>query len=333
MLGAGAALSACATASEPLDAPLRMPDMPLHDPWIVADRTTRTYWLYTSNEERMTGVSGVGTMAYRSHDLLNWTRPGVVFQMPTSSIWANAGGWAPEVHFYRGRYWLFTTLHNNSMPLPPTIPPRAPYRRGTVAAVSDTLAGPFTLVNNGEPVAPSSLMTLDGTLYIDRAGRPWFVYAHEWLHYSLGTMEAIPLTRDLTADGAAIELFKATDAPWVAGQRPYTQDDIVYVTDGPELFRTRTGKLIMLWSSWGVDGYVQSQARSLSGEIQGPWEQLPELLHQDSGHGMLFRTFEGQLMLVVHRPFRDARGKLYDMRDAGDGVEIVRQRKDLDGDP
>jgi hypothetical protein len=47
----------------------------------------------------------------------------------------------------------------------------------------------------------------------------------------------------------------------------------------------------------------------------------------------MFTTFEGQLMMVVHRPFNNARGKLYEMRDAGNTFEIVRQRIDLDGDP
>jgi hypothetical protein len=47
---------------------------------------------------------------------------------------------------------------------------------------------------------------------------------------------------------------------------------------------------------------------------------------------MLFKTFQGQLMLVVHRPFKRARGKLYEMHDAGDHLEILRERVDLDGD-
>ena len=72
---------------------------------------------------------------------------------------------------------------------------------------------------------------------------------------------------------------------------------------------------------------------SKSGKITGPWEQLPPLLYQDSGHGMIFDAFDGKRMLIVHRPFRNARGKLYEVRDAGDRFEIIRQRTDLDGDP
>ena len=37
-------------------------------------------------------------------------------------------------------------------------------------------------------------------------------------------------------------------------------------------------------------------------------------------------------MMVLHRPFKRARGKLYEMRDAGDRLEVVKERVDLDGD-
>jgi hypothetical protein len=37
-------------------------------------------------------------------------------------------------------------------------------------------------------------------------------------------------------------------------------------------------------------------------------------------------------MMVLHRPFRGARGKLYEMRDEGDHLEVVKERTDLDGD-
>ena len=52
----------------------------------------------------------------------------------------------------------------------------------------------------------------------------------------------------------------------------------------------------------------------------------------NSGHGMLFRTFEGQLILVLHQPFgAQARANLYEMEDAGDHLRVGRHRADLDG--
>ena len=71
--------------------------------------------------------------------------------------------------------------------------------------------------------------------------------------------------------------------------------------------------------------------RSTTGELAGPWEQLEPLIVGDSGHGMLFHTFEGQLMMVLHQPFRNARGKLYEMEDLGDRLGVARKRDDLDG--
>lgn len=341
LVGAAAAAFAARAVAQPVEQPyvaptepMHFPDMPLHDPFVVADKETQTYYLYTSSSYRMTGVRGVGTMVYTSKDLKNWTAPKVVFTMP-QGIWANAGGWAPEVHKWRGKYWLFVTLHNNSLKLPKTSSIDV-YRRGTVLAVADRLEGPFTLVRDGEPIVPADHMTLDGTLYVDEAGKPWSVYAHEWLQTLDGTIAAIPLDDDLKAIGAPTVLFHASQATWVGQPQnaPKLEDGVrAYVTDGPQLYRMKGGALVTLWSSYDDKGYVESQAVSRSGKVTGPWEQLPPLLYQDSGHGMIFDTFDGARILIVHRPFRNARGKLYEVRDAGDRFEIVRQRTDLDGDP
>jgi len=149
-----------------------------------------------------------------------------------------------------------------------------------------------------------------------------------------GTMEAIPLKPDLSAAaGDPIYLFKASDAPWINPQSKPSKRENRYVTDGPELFRTKSGQLLMLWSSYGRGGYIQTVARSESGKLAGPWKQLDSLVGNDSGHGMLFKTFEGQLMMVLHQPFRNARGKLFDMEDTGDNLKVLRARHDLDGVP
>lgn len=313
---------------------LLLPDMPVHDPWIVADSATKTYYLYTSNDQRSTSVDRPGTMAYRSRDLKHWEGPLVVFRLPEGTWAANEAAWAPEVHAWRGRYYLFTTLHNPGKVLaePPAVW-HTNHMRGTVTAVSESPEGPFTLLRTDAPVPPADFMTLDGTLYVDRAGKPWMVYAHEWLQKVDGAMEAVPLSSDLAhAAGAPMHLFKASDAPWLNENVTPSTRESSYVTDGPELFRTRDGHLLMLWSSYENGSYVETEARSKSGELAGPWEQLTPLVKQDSGHGMLFRTFDGQLMMVLHRPFQNARAKLYEMSDEGDHLRVVRERTDLDGD-
>jgi|SRR5579862_5219334 len=314
---------------------LHLPEIRLHDPWILAHAPSKTYYLYTSNNRRATGVDRPGTMVYRSKDLLNWEGPFVVFTLPEGT-WASANqaAWAPEVHEYKGRFYLFTTLHNPGkiIATPPEVW-RTNHMRGTVIASSESPEGPFTLLKTNGPVPPADFMTLDGTFYVDKSGMPWMVYAHEWIQKIDGTMEAVPLNEDLSsASGSPIYLFKASDAPWLDEQATASRREGHYVTDGPEMFRTRDGHLLMLWSSYDTGGYVETVARSKSGELKGPWEQLEPLIRQDSGHGMLFHTFDGQLMLVLHRPFNNARAKLYEMSDEGDHLRVIRERTDLDGD-
>ena len=330
---------------------MRLPGMPLHDPFVVADEETRTYHLYTSNDPSVSGVDGAGTMVYRSRDLREWTQPVVVFLAGAQrGIWASDGCWAPEVHAWSGRYYLFTTLHNEDRPLPVPPPNRwgTPFQlpnhmRGTVTAVSDSLLGPFTVVDPDRPTPPEHLMTLDGTLHVDASGQPWMVYAHEWLQTVDGTMEAIRLAPDLTRTvGDPVFLFKGSDASWLGEQIPAGVPAQLppYITDGPQLHRTPDGSLLMLWSTYEKDtigpdgnvtgGYVQTYAVSRSGAITGPWEQRRPLVRDDSGHGMLFCTFDGRLMMILHRPFENASGKLYEMELDGDALRVLRQRTDLD---
>jgi len=130
------------------------------------------------------------------------------------------------------------------------------------------------------------------------------------------------LKPDLSARaGDPFLFFKASEAPWVAGQEKKS----TYVTDGPCLYRTKTGKLLMLWSSYRDGLYVETLAHSTTSRLRGPWKQGEVLVGNDSGHGMLFESFDGKLMLVLHQPFRQARGKLFEMEDTGDTLRIKRQ--------
>ncbi len=331
---------------------MQLPDMPLHDPFILADEETQTYYLYTANISSVSGVSGPGTMLYRSKNLRDWMRPVMVFRTADQKgLWATDGGWAPEVHKFNGKYYLFATLHNQKKPLPVPPPnqwgtpfPIGNYMRGTIIAVSDSLMGPFTVIDPSRPTTPENLMALDGTLHVDESGKPHMVYAHEWLQTIDGTMETIPLAPDLSgAVGDPTYLFKASDAFWTSEQIPSGVPNQLppYVTDGPQLYRTPDRSLIMLWSTYeknsaNSDGtvggrYVQTYAVSKSGDVKGPWSQRRPLVRNDSGHGMLFHSFDGKLMMVLHRPFNNARGKLYEMQLLGHELRVLRQRTDLDG--
>lgn len=304
---------------------LKLSDFYVHDPWILAHQESKTYYLYTSALPSDTGEDRYGVMTYKSKDLEHWEGPHIVFLIP-DGIWANPahGAWAPEVHVYKGKYYLFVTLHNRDKII--NRPPkswRVTHMRGTSILVSDSPEGPFKLMQD-RPHTPLDFMTLDGTLYVED-GTAWMVYCHEWIQVIDGTMEAIRLKPDLSAAvGEPIYLFKASDAPWLKDQKKVGKQPRSYVTDGPFLYKTKKGKLLMLWSSYRDGLYVQTVAYSVSGKLQGPWRQYDPIVGDDSGHGMLFRTFDNRLMLVLHQPFRRplARAKLFELEDTGDSIRI-----------
>ena len=315
---------------------LALSDFYAHDPFILADPATKTYYLYTAIGARQSPDGHAGVIAYKSTDLESWEGPHLVFSVP-NDIWANPadGAWAPEVHRYRGKLYLFVTLHNNEKllnePVPVTHPiyqgkPATHHFRGTQIFVADSPDGPFRLLGKGS-ITPPEFMALDGTFYVENE-IPYMIYAHEWIQTLDGTMEAIRLAPDLASSmGKPFYLFKGSDAPWLAEQHATSAKARTYVTDGPFLYRTRNGKLLMLWSSYREGLYMEALAYSASGKLEGPWRQSPPLVGDDSGHGMLFKTFDNKLMLVLHHPFRQAHAKLYQMRDTGDTIVVDHEWK------
>jgi hypothetical protein len=82
----------------------------------------------------------------------------------------------------------------------------------------------------------------------------------------------------------------------------------------------------MLWSSYRDGLYVETLAHSDNGRLDGHWKQDGVLVGGDSGHGMVFKTFDGRLMLILHHPFdsRISRAKLYELEDTGDTIQLKK---------
>ena len=301
-----------------MEYPFHVHDVHISDPFILADEATGKYYLYAAffNLDRFLNQKRRGAFhALVSEDLIHWSEPIQVFDAEATGFWADLDYWAPECHIWQGKYYIFSSFRAEGT------------YRGCQCLVADSPLGPFKPIE-ADPVTPKGWQCLDGTLYVDRKGKPWMVFCHEWLQVFDGQMCAIPMSDDLGhAIGEPIILFYASDAPW--GARLGGQDKHNgLVTDGPFLHRMPDGKLIMLWSNFNKDGYAMGYAISRSGEIWGPWEQQEDPLYAlDGAHAMLFRTFSGQLMMALHCPNHHPKKRmlLFEMDDTRGKLRIVNE--------
>ena len=293
-------------------------DIYIRDPYIVPDIQKGIYYMYASSSQKgQNGQTLGGVAAYRSKDLKMWEGPIQVFTVPEDN-WITGAVWAPEVHKYNGRYYLFATLNSDiEWKKRQANWPKYTFR-ATQIFHADSPEGPFMPFGR-IPHTPMDYMALDGTLWVED-GTPYMVFCHEWVQVIDGTMAVVELKPDLSAPvGQPLVLFCASSAPWAPEGRNS------YITDGCFLYRTKSGKLLMIWSSSSKEGYAIGIAESTTGKITGPWKQHPEpIFDRDGGHGMIFKTFEGKLCLVLHQPNSGGaeRAHFFELEDTGNTLII-----------
>lgn len=297
----------------------KLGDIRVRDPFILADSTSQTYYLVRA----MAGSAGTrpGVGVFTSTNLQDWHGPTRVFEV-SADFWAQGNVWAPEMHRYNGKYYLFATF--NAIVGPNDAGPRDDkgQKRGTAILVADSPVGPFKPFHNRAHTG-ANLLALDGTFWVED-GVPYMVYCHEWTQIKDGTVDLIQLKPDLSdAVGEPFTLFKASDASWTP------RNNSTYVTDGPFLYRSRSSKLFMIWSSFR-SAYTTGIAVSDSGKVRGPWRHLPDpLFEEDGGHGMIFSKFDGTLMLVLHAPNHEPeRARLFELEDTGETLRIKRESRE-----
>ena len=287
----------CILASSEAIAAKRLPpvrhDVPrdsivMSDPAILADAKSQTYYM-----------TGTGGLLWKSKDLDKWTGPFVVAEHDTTSwMGEHPDIWAAELHEYNGKYYYFATFTNNDITIGTNRDGNIP-RRASHILVSDTPDGPYRPVSDKDYL-PADRPTLDGTFWVED-GKPYMIFCGEWLYNYNGTMEKIELAEDLSsAAGNPEELFRASDSPW---SREMSDGKVIFskVTDGPWLFKTGTGRLGMIWTSWVFSDYTMGVAYSDNGRVDGNWIQEPDpITPPNFGHGMIFKSLDGKYLLSAH---------------------------------
>ena len=136
----------------------------IRDPFVLVD--DGFYYLYGTRGPTCWGKAD-GFDVYRSRDLKEWEGPFVCFHND-GSFWADRNYWAPEVHRWRGAFYMFASFKSESR------------RRGTAILRAESPFGPFQPWSNG-PVTPENWECLDGTFYASPKGVPYIVFCLEWV--------------------------------------------------------------------------------------------------------------------------------------------------------
>lgn len=324
-------LSAVALAGAGASADVRTSEFRIRDPFVLADAKTKMYYLYGVEHYLGEKCDETGVWVRKSTDLKTWSEPQHVMSAPKGIQCV----WAPEVHEYKGAYYMFATLKEYpDLKRPLVMMGPTPDWSSNMTGLwkswhavwiyrAERPEGPFLPVSD-QPITPPGWIALDGTLAVED-GRPYLVFTHDWAQVADGTIELAPLTDDLTALAAPPKtLFKAsTIAPGT----------LKGVTDGPFVYRSpKSGKLFITWSThnpaklrMNQGGYCVVSSESASGRLAGPWTDHHIIFDANGGHGMAFRAFDGSWKFVLHNPelWGSERLAVYDFTDDGKKIGIV----------
>ena len=221
--------------------------------------------------------------------------------------------WAPEVHKYRGAYYMFATFTRRECGL-----------RGTFILRAESPVGPFE-PHSKCAVTPDEWECLDGTFYVDEYGKPYMIFCHEHTQIIDGSICYMPLKDDLTAAaGEPSLLFHASEPYWVGEKK----EGVHYVTDGPFIYRGKGGRLFMIWSTFIGGKYAECLVEFEGGRLGDRFVHLSPLIADDGGHGMIFSA-EGRLYLSLHSPNKSGleRPTFIELYDSGEEIRLAKNVK------
>ncbi len=289
---------------------MKLSDFRIRDPFVLVDGGK--YYLYGTTRFPDGDIceNPRGFDVYVSSDLEDFEGPYPVFEADEKFI-GRRDFWAPEVYKYDQAYYMLATIMREKY-------------HGVVILRAESPLGPFRL-HSDIPITPREWSALDGTLYIDEQGAPYMVFCHEWWQIGDGTMCYARLSDDLTRFISEPKvMFSASTNPFGRPSK-LPSGGLGYITDGPCMYKTRRGELLMLWSMKGENGYMECVYRSENGKLSGLFTPVSVLFPEDGGHGMIFKTLCGEEKLVLHTPNTrgEERAKIFELADLGDKLKIV----------
>ena len=290
---------------------MKLENIRIRDPFILPDNGK--YYLYGTTRMPEDGFAegNFGFDVYVSSDLSEFSGPIAVFDQ-AESFFGVSDYWAPEVYRIGNSYYMLASFKGGEG------------LHGVGILKAESPLGPF-IPHSEMPITPKDWAAIDGTLYYE-GGKPYMIFVHEWSQIIDGTMCYAELSSDLT------HFVSKPETMFAASANPYGRPSVMrsgkegYITDGPCMYKTELGDLLMLWSMKGERGYIECVYKSDNGTLFG--EFVPDtLLYGDGGgHGMIFKTHEGKEKFVLHTPNTRGleRAKIFDLTLSGEGKIAIK---------
>ncbi len=258
-------------------------DIHIRDPFVFIEGGVY-YLLGTTGDDPW--VTGSNFTLYRSNDLKNFECMGQMVEESTLSDYTQL--WAPELHFYEGKYYLIVSVFCKEK------------GRGSMILTSSSLTEPFYPLT-GEYITPAGWGCLDATLFVWK-NEPYLIFSNEWTTPVCGNGDGALFLSKLSPD---LKTLVGEPRKIVSGRECGFAVEIAnaeargYIAEGPYLVE-EDGYIAMYWSTCTVDGYcvVKSVAKDISSEFV--FERF--IFRKDGGHGMIFRDFEGVQKITFHQP-------------------------------
>ena len=119
---------------------LKTADIQIRDPFVLPEPAEGVYYLFGTTDKNCWQGEASGFNCFKSKDLKEWEGPFPAFR-PPPAFWSNTNFWAPEVHRFGGRYFMFASFK------------AAGRYRGTQILSSAHAVGPYAPLTAG-PVTP-----------------------------------------------------------------------------------------------------------------------------------------------------------------------------------
>ncbi len=273
-------------------------DIRMGDPFVLLH--DGTYYLYGTT--RHFGC-------WRSDNLVDWTYAGPAYQTDQNP-WATGSFWAPEVHFYHGKFYMIYSAKGPDVRPAPAQNPDKEFM-WLCLAVSDQPQGPFEDLYT--PWFTDDESNIDGHLFVDNDGTPYVYFARVGATgnpfatpptgYMYGKVYGARLSGDLSRLQGEPVLCLQADHSWEQANSMFSR-----CNEGPFVFR-KGDRYYMTYSFYHYAKPEYGIGYATAPTPLGPWSkpadnplviQHPEIGVSGPGHNCITRSPDSTEYFMVY---------------------------------